>query len=109
MPQQTITPGGAARSTGSSRPRHVMPVRALVCAWEQVSDDERTVLAGTLPRDLLDPLLRLVDPRGLQGHADASRLAAAYRRLAQGEVEQLSRALPFPLFWALARLAQNLG
>ncbi len=86
----------------------MLPVRAVRRAWDETPEETRRTLRRTLPAPLTTALLRLVDPHGLHGHSDASALAEAFRRLGEDEVEALSGAMPFSLFWAVARLSQNL-
>ena len=94
---------------GRSRPRHVSVVTSVIGAWEKLSEDERARLERALPPELMRPLLRLVDPCGLRGHLDASALAAAYRAAAVTGDDELAEVLGAPLYWAVARLAQNLS
>ncbi|WP_158648030.1 hypothetical protein [Nocardioides houyundeii] len=96
---------------GTNRPRHVSAVRAVVHAWEQLSERERRAVELSLPDELWVTLQRLVDPFGLRGHADAVALAAAYRSAvgaAEAGDDELAEVLGFPLYWGVARLAQNL-
>ena len=85
-----------------------MPVRSVVRAWGETPDETRTQLRRSLPQPVLTALLRLVDPVALRGHTDAMALAEGFRRLSDAEVEELSGLMPFRLFWAVARLSQNL-
>ncbi|WP_185995798.1 hypothetical protein [Nocardioides campestrisoli] len=104
MTLEMAVPAAGARG----RERHVLPVRAVRRAWDETPEETRRTLRRTLPAPLTTALLRLVDPHGLHGHSDASALAEAFRRLGEDEVEALSGAMPFSLFWAVARLSQNL-
>ncbi|WP_162799433.1 hypothetical protein [Nocardioides sp. 616] len=98
-------------SPGTGRPRHVSAVRAVVHAWDQLSERERRAVELSLPDELWRTLQRVVDPFALRGHADAAALAVAYRRAvgaAETGDDELAEVLGFPLYWGVARLAQNL-
>ncbi|WP_110182630.1 hypothetical protein [Nocardioides solisilvae] len=91
-----------------TRERHEFPVRSVLHSWAGLGDDVRRDLRRSLPAPVGPALMRLVDPLGMHGHSDAVALAEAFRQLDEDDVEELSGTMPFPLFWAVARLAQNL-
>ena len=65
----------------------------------------RGQLEVDLPRDLFQPLTRLMDPTRHQQMMDKDALVHAYRRRTEAGVEELALAMPHDLFWAVAGLA----
>lgn len=109
MSEQSLGEVVALHAPPAATDPHQKVIRSVLNAWEDLAEHQRAQLDREVPEDLMRPLRRLVDPRGLRGHCDAKALSAAYRQLTHQAIEDLSRAMPFHLFWAVARLSQNLG
>lgn len=85
--------------------RQAKLMKALIGVWDAAPDATKRQLEVDLPRDVFQPLARLMDRTRHQQTRDKDALVHAYRRRTEGGVEELALAMPHDRFWAVACLA----